>query len=129
DADLAALAQGFTQQGVDLLAALGGGEIVGCLVILGRYFASIDEALELERLRRLEVGLAKILVRQCNVLALLVLVAFDDVVPGAALAGAFVDSLVADRGEVAAVEQVQLEGSAARGRMQLHGNVDEAEGN
>jgi hypothetical protein len=102
-------------------------EVIRRLEEVWRDLARTDERLDVDGLGRLDVCATKVLIRQDYILALLVLIALDDVVPLDGLAGGLVDSLVADRCEIASVQQVQVELVRARCGVQRHRNVNEAE--
>src|SRR5688572_8697448 len=117
----------FAKQGIGLLTTLGRLEVVRRLEVLGRDVGSFDETHDVDRLRRFDIRSPEILVRQCDVLALLVLIALHDVAPVDDLAGALVVALVSDGGEVAAVEHVEVQRAVARRGMEVYRDVDEPE--
>ena len=103
------LLQRFAQQRVDALAVLVGHEEVGRVEVVRRDRVAIDEGLDVDGPRRFDIGASEVLVREHHVFALLIFISFDDVVPVDHLAGGLVVALVADRREVALVEQVEIE--------------------
>src|SRR5690349_11088808 len=121
------LLQRFAQQRVDAFASLVGHEVVGRVEVVRRDRVAADEGLDVDGPRRFDVRAPEVLVRKHHVFALLIFISFDDVVPVHDLAGGLVVALVADRGEIALVEQVQLEGAGAGGRVQADRDVDQAE--
>lgn len=87
-----------------------------------------DEVLDVDRLRRADVRLREILRLDDDVPVLLDLVPLDDVLPLDGLTGRGVHPLVADRGEIAAVEQAEVElVRAALGRDEADGDLEQAE--
>src|ERR1700716_3643311 len=127
DRDLSGTLQRLAQERVDLLAALLRSHPVGSLVVFGSYVRRLSEARNLDRLGCLRIGLAEVLVRQSDVLALLVLVAAHNIFPLDELAGALVVALVTNRREVALVEKVQVDRRAMGCGVQLDRDIDESE--
>ena len=127
DADDAGLAHRLAQQGVDLLALADRGGEVGPLELGERDLAGLDEALDLDRLRRLRIGLLDLVLAQDHVVAVGLLDALDDVLALHLLAGALVDALVADRVVAALVEPVEVDAALLRGGIEGDRHVHQAE--
>ena len=80
-----------------------------------------------DRARGFDVGALEILVAERNVFPFFVLVAFDDLIPGDFLAGFFVNPAIANAGEVALVEKIEVESAGILRGIEFHGNVHQTE--
>ena len=121
------LLQRLAQQCIDALTALVGHEEIGRVEVVRRDRVARDEGLYVDGPRRFDVRSPEVLVREHHVFALLIFISFDDVIPVHHLAGGLVVALVADGREVALVEQIEIDGPRARGGVQAHRDVDQAE--
>lgn len=125
--DPASLAQCFAQQGIDLVAAASRREVVGRFIEGQRNRICIDEGHDVDSLCRLGVRQPQVFVAEHNILAIGILVAFDDMVPGDFLAGALVVALEADRREVPLVQHGQVQVVRLHCLVQLHRDMHQAE--
>src|SRR5687768_2478054 len=128
DADRPRLADGFAQQRVRLLAALGGEEEVRGLEEARIDLVFLHEVDDVDDLRRLEGGRLEVLVGHHDELALGVLVSLDDLAPGNRLSVGGADALVLDRREVFFVEHPEAEVVRSDSAAKLDRNAHESEG-
>ena len=103
------LLERLAEEDVGLRRALLRHDVVRRLEERGIDLIARDEVLDVDRLRRLDVRLREVLRLDDDELVLLDLVALDDVLPLDGLAGRRAHALVADRREVALVEQAEVE--------------------
>src|SRR5690606_33021334 len=102
-------------------------EIVGLFEIERRDLACIDEGLDVDGLRRLDVGALEVFLVEDDVFVALVLVALYRVLALDVLAALLVVELVAHGREIAAVENVEIQPLAVFRRVKLDRNMNQAE--
>ena len=127
DRDLAGVAHRLDEQGVGLLGALVGAEVVGLLEVDGVDLVEVDEVLDLDRAGLLRVEVRELLARQGHVLVGGELVALDDVVVGDLLAVCLGHALVAHPGAVLLAQLAEAHGVLRDRAVQLHRHVQQAE--
>ena len=127
DADAARLADRLAQQRVRALAALGRHQVVRRLEEAIVDLVGLDEVDDVDGARLLERRRLEVLLRQDDEVALLVLVALDEVFPGDRMAVAHADALELHRRLVLRVQHAEARAVIAHRRVQLDRDVDEAE--
>jgi hypothetical protein len=118
---VARLLHGGEQQGVGLFAAFVRRHVIGAVEIDRVDVFALDEFQNLHHLRRLRRDFADVLVVHHDVLALFVLVAFDDLVARDWLVFGLAIEYLLDARMVLFVELVKADGFAPRRRKQAHG--------
>ena len=119
--------QRLAQQRVRVASLFGRLEIVRLVEEHRVDLVELDELDDVDRLRRLRIDLLEIFVGEHDVLALLVLVALDDLVPRYRFAVDAADALVLDAPFVFGVQQIKREIVGLHRRKELDGNRNEAE--
>ena len=109
DPDLGGLVERAREQAVRLLAALLRQQVVGLAVVDRVDLLEVDEVADVDRLRQLDVEPVEVLVLERHELALLDLETADDVLVIDVLAVVTAHLVVADRRQVALVEEVEAE--------------------
>ena len=126
DPDLLGLLECAHEQPVRLLAAVLGEQVVGLAEVDGVDLVQADEVTDLDRPRELDVEPVEIFVLKGNVASLLNLEAADDILVVDVLAAVAPDLVVADRLQVALVEEVKAQLLRLRRGVHAHGHTDEA---
>src|SRR5262249_25883024 len=97
----------LAQQCIGTLPILQWSQIIRLVEVYRADTLCIDEVENIDRLRRLDVGLDEIIIGQRNVFAFFVFVALDDFVPRHLPAGFLIDSSISNASEIAPVEQIE----------------------
>jgi hypothetical protein len=119
--------QGLAKEEVRLAAGLLRLQVVGGVEELGVDLVCADGREHVDRLCRLDVGRAQVVVGHHDETVLVHLEPFDHVLPGDFLARLLVDALVVDRREVALVHQVECQPARLHCGKQGHRDRDETE--
>ena len=127
NADGSGRAYGFAQQRVRFLAAFRRHEVVGRLEVARIDFVLLHEVQNVDRFGLFERSGLEVLVGEDDEFTFLVLVAFDDLVPGNCFPIGTADALVLDGREIFLVQQSEADMICAHRGLQLHRDVDEAE--
>src|SRR6476659_4198118 len=109
DADRAGLANRFAQKRIWLVAALARDEIVRSFEVARVDLFFLDEIENVDRLGLLECGGLEVFVGEHDELSLLVLVAFDHLVPWNGLTFRLANALVLHRREIFLMEQPEAD--------------------
>ena len=117
----------LAQERVAALGSLSRQQVVRRLEITLVDRVGIDEIENVDRLRLLQRRGPEVVLRQDDELSFFVLVALDQIFPGHRFALALAHALVVDRRFILRVEQPEARTVVAHGRMELDGDVDEAE--
>jgi hypothetical protein len=127
DPDLAGLVQRSDEQAIRLLGPVLRQQVVSLAEVDRVDLVERDEVADVDRVRELDVEPVEIFVLDRDVPALLDLEPANDLVGRNRFAAVLADLLVADRRQVAAVEEVEAEFLGLGRRVHAHGHADEAE--
>ena len=127
DAHLPGLVERLDQKAIGLLCPLLRNEVVRLAEIDRVDLFERDEIADVDRVRELDVEPIEVLVLEWNEPALLDLEPADDLVGVDMLACVLAHLVVADRGQIVLVEEVELQLLGVDRRVHLHGNADQSE--
>src|SRR3982750_3525934 len=127
DTDRARLANCLTQQRVRFFAAFAGHEIVRRLKVARIDLLLLHKVENVDGLRLLDGSRLEILVGHHDESSFLVLVAFDDLIPGYGLAIGDADALVLDGREILLMQEAEADMIRANRSLQLDGDIHEAD--
>ena len=127
DPNLLALFKRIAQKHVGLVPALLRLEIIRFVKIDRVDFIEIDKILNVDRLRRFQIDALKVFVFEHDEFPFLVLVTFDDLIPGTSLPSFLGHAFVIDRAQVGLAQKPKLKLLPAGRRIQGDGDIDQTE--
>src|SRR5262249_49348541 len=117
----------LAQQCIGTLPILQWSQIIRLVEVYRPDTRGFDKVKNIDGLRRFDVGLDEIIIRERDVLSFFVFITLDNFIPRYFPAGFLIDSSISNTSEIAPVEQIEIYGSIGFRRMKGDGNIDQPE--